>query len=135
MSGGRLPGRRQQLAAALLATSVMAVPAWHAADADPAGAGSEVAGPMAQNLSSKLSPKAKKAVLLGAEEPVVCLVQLGPAAERADLERNVRALGGSVQSWNAETDLAAIEISTSRLSELAELDGVVYVEVGERYQR
>lgn len=132
---GRLTKCLQQCALTLLATATLATPVWHAAHAGQATAGTEMAEPMAQKLSSKLSPKAKKAVLMGAGGAVVGLVQMAPNAERADLEREVHALGGSVESWTAEAGLAAIEIPTARLNELAELDGVVYVEIGERYQR
>lgn len=131
----RLTKRLQRAAWTLLASVTLAMSGWHSVDPKQAAAGTEMAEPMAQRLSSKLSPKAKKAVLMDSGGAVVGLVQMAPSTERADLEQEVRRLGGNVESWIADTGLAAIKIPTAQLNELAELDGVVYVEIGERYQR
>lgn len=100
------------------------------------GSGSTAEAPstMSQTMSSKLSPKAKKALMVGGEQPVTGLVTMAPTAKRADLERQIAALGGDVQSWDPITSLAAVEVPASMLGALADLDGVVHIEVGETYR-
>jgi hypothetical protein len=94
----------------------------------------ETSSTMAQKLSSKLSPKAKKAFMVGGEQSVTGLVTVAPTVDRADLERQIRALGGDVQSFDPITSLAAVELPVSKLGALADLDGVVYIEIGETYR-
>jgi hypothetical protein len=89
---------------------------------------------MAQKLSAKLSPKAKKALMIGGNESVVALVTMAPNADRAELERAIGALGGAVQTWDRTTAVAAVEAPAAKLGELADLDAVVYIEIGETYR-
>jgi hypothetical protein len=86
-------------------------------------------------LPQNLSPKARKRLLTaGAGDVSRALVQVAPTADPAELGRQVTALGGTVHSWLDETSLLSLELPTSRLVELAALDGVVYVETGEPYR-
>lgn len=85
-------------------------------------------------LSSKLSPKAKKA-LLSAEggEQVSCLLQIAPSQNVNALRRQVESLGGTIRSWMEETHLLSVDLDASQLNQLVDMDGVIYIETGERY--
>jgi hypothetical protein len=61
------------------------------------------------------------------------LVRLTPSADVADLQAKIAALGGKVRASMTEADLLSVEVPASRLSDLADLPGVSYVEAGERY--
>lgn len=86
-------------------------------------------------LPQNLSPKARKRLLTAAAGEVSrALVQVAPTADPAELGRQVAELGGTVHAWLDETSLLSLELPTSRLVELAGLDGVAYVETGEPYR-
>jgi hypothetical protein len=89
---------------------------------------------MSQKLSNKLSPQAKKAVMLGSDQLVVALVQMAPAADRVATERSLQALQAALRSWSNTTGIATVELRADKLDRLADLEGVVYIEIGERYQ-
>jgi hypothetical protein len=90
--------------------------------------------PMSQKLSSKLSPQAKKAVMLGSNQPVVALMQMAPSADRVATEHALQALDADLRSWSDTTGVATIALPADNLDRLADLEGVVYIEIGERYQ-
>lgn len=91
---------------------------------------------MKRELSGKLSPKAKKAVLTARPEALVTgLVHVSPAADRAALQQAIEATGTVVRSWLAQGGAVSVEAPAGRLEELAGLRDVVYVEAAERYSR
>jgi hypothetical protein len=90
--------------------------------------------PMSQKLSNKLSPQAKKAVMLGSDQLVVALVQMAPAADRVGTVHSLQALQAVLRSWSNATGIATVELRADKLDRLADLEGVVYIEIGERYQ-
>jgi len=90
---------------------------------------------MKHKLSGNMSPKAKKTFLRSASEGrVASLLQMASNADEMRLRQGVENLGGKVRAWQPEMGTATADIDANRLAELAELDGVVYVEVGESYQ-
>lgn len=91
---------------------------------------------MKAKLSSRLSPTAKKQ-LLSAREGDMCqgLLQIAPAADVPSLRRDLAAVGASVQSWMEETRLMSVQVPAERLGEVADLQGVTYVEAAGKYQR
>lgn len=91
---------------------------------------------MSLPLSKRLSPSAKKIVLRATgDEKVSSLVQVAPSINYAAFCQGVQQRGGAVRSWLPEANLATVEIGVSHLSELADMNGVVYVEAGQTYRR
>jgi hypothetical protein len=91
---------------------------------------------MKYRISSKLSPKAKKALLTAREgQRLSCLLEVSPSRNVQGLRRELEALGGEIKSWTEETHSMSVEMDASNLEDLANLEGVVYVETGERYSR
>ena len=94
-----------RLCAALIGLAALALGASAVVHSPGAGASgnapvAEAPSTMSQKLSSKLSPKAKKALMVGGEQPVTGLFTMAPTVSRTDLERQIAALGGDVQSWD-----------------------------------
>ncbi|AGA31400.1 hypothetical protein [Singulisphaera acidiphila] len=91
---------------------------------------------MGQQLSKRLGPSAKKIAMRSrGDERVSTLIQVAPTMDRLVFQRDVSAHGGDVSSWMPEANIVTVEISARHLSELADLDGVVLVEAGQKYQR
>ena len=89
---------------------------------------------MTRRFSRKLSPKAKRALLLGEPgERVSCLLQIAPSQDVEALRRDVESFGGTVGSWMKETNLMSVELDASKLPRLAELRGVIHIEAEARY--
>lgn len=92
-------------------------------------------GTIKRRLPKKLSPKARKLLLTARPgERCQALVQVGPAADRAEFGRQVTEAGGTVQAWLGEAGLVSVELPVDRLGDLAGADSVVSVEVGETYR-
>lgn len=88
---------------------------------------------MKRRLSSRLSPDAKKRLLLGgAGERVAVLVGVAPAADPDAVGAALEAAGGEVRAWLPEPRLLTAEIGVEHLAEVAEIDGVVVVETAAR---
>jgi hypothetical protein len=87
------------------------------------------------DISSRLAPEAKRLYLrTKGNEMVSSLVQVAPSIDAAAFRRDVERSGGSIRSWLSETNLVSVEIDATRLSDLADLPGVVYVETGQPYR-
>jgi len=67
-------------------------------------------------------------------ETVSSLVQVTPSLDSAAFQRDVERAGGNIRSWLLESNLVSVDIDATRLSELADLPGVVYVETGQPYR-
>lgn len=82
-------------------------------------------------LSSKLSPQAKRSAL--SEDAIVrALVEVAPSAEPQVVAEHLRQAGATNVSWVSKPGYCAIEISSHHLQELADLDEVVYIDMGGR---
>lgn len=90
---------------------------------------------MKTRLSGRLSPAAKKQLLTGAGRPVQALLQVAPVADLPALCEQLAALGAAAGSWMEETRLLSAEVPADRLAEVAELEGVVYVDAATAYRR
>lgn len=88
---------------------------------------------MKRRLSARLSPDAKKRLLLGTPgERVAVSLAVAPAADPEAVGAALAAAGGEVRAWLAEPRLLTAEIGVERLAEVAEIDGVVVVETAAR---
>lgn len=89
---------------------------------------------MKRQLSSKMSPKAKQALLSKPGDSVVLsLLQVSPAANREVLREDLESAGARIRSWLEEPGLVSVEVPAAKLSALAELKGVIYIQTAERY--
>ena len=85
-------------------------------------------------MSSRLSPQAKREVLLSpADKAVSALVSIASSVDRSRFTQSITQIGGEVVSWSDTTNVVTLTIPASALSAVADLDGVVYVETGGRY--
>jgi hypothetical protein len=82
-------------------------------------------------LSSKLSPKAKKSVLAGSRD-VQALVEVAGSADPSEIERELAKAGVTGLHWLSAPRFVSVEIPSSKLTALADLNDVVYIEVGEK---
>ena len=90
---------------------------------------------MSNPLSNRLAPSAKKLQMRSSEsDRVSSLVQVAPSIDPETFRREVAARGGVIRSWIDQANLITIEIAARRLSELADLAGVVYVEAAQTYR-
>jgi hypothetical protein len=86
-------------------------------------------------LSRRLAPSAKKVLLHSPRHATVAsLVQVAPSIDPEAFRLKVEQAGGSIRSWLAGASVVSVEIEAGRLSELADLPGVVYVETGQPYR-
>ena len=87
-----------------------------------------------RNVSSQLSPRAKREILLSPADKVVSvLVNVSSSVDRARFTRSVQNLGGNVVTWADVTNLVTLTIPAGKLDTLAGIDGVIYVETGGHY--
>lgn len=85
-------------------------------------------------LSKRLGPKAKRMVLQSAPtQSVSGLIQISGRVETERLRRSLEEHGATIRGWMDQDNLVTIDTEVSRLAELAEVGGVVYLEAGERY--
>jgi hypothetical protein len=88
------------------------------------------------HLSPRLAPAARKLVVTAAaEQMVVGMVRVTPSTDRDTFRCDVERAGGVLRSWLGDANVASVEIDVGRLSTLADLPGVVYVETAQRYGR
>jgi len=89
-----------------------------------------------QSLSKHLGPSAKRIAMRSrGDERVSTLILVAPSIDRQAFQGQVAAHGGTVQSWMPEASLVTVEIGAKHLSELADMQGVVYVEAGQNYRQ
>lgn len=88
---------------------------------------------MKRQLSSRLSPQAKKAILLSPHESVTGILEVASGAAAA-VRQSIESFGGKVRSAVDEANSVTFEIGAEHLAELADIDGVIYVSTHERYQ-
>ena len=87
------------------------------------------------DVSSRLAPAAKRLYMRSkGNEMVSSLVQVAPSIDADAFRRDVERSGGSIRSWLKDTNVVSVDIDATRLSELADLPGVVYVETGQPYR-
>ena len=90
---------------------------------------------MKRKLTKRLSPKAKRLYLQATPgEQVACLIQISPTADTEALRHDLETHGAVIRSWMDFEHLVTVEVDATQLTEVAELDGVIYLEAGERYQ-
>ena len=88
------------------------------------------------SLSSKLSPKLRKAVFQKSGDTVVRgLVEIAPGTDQEALGRALALLGAEIRTRSEHAHLLTIDIPVNRLTELDGVHGIVYVEADERYRR
>ena len=91
---------------------------------------------MKARLSKRLSPRAKKLVLLEDERARIrALVQVAPSTSPETFRAALEEQGAEVSSWNEETRLLAVELEVGQLNELADHEGVVYIDTATDYRR
>lgn len=80
----------------------------------------------------KLSPQAKKALILATDAPVqvTALVELS-AGYDAETDLPLKALDATLQGWSTHSRIVTLKLPSNRLGNLAETRGVTYVELGE----
>jgi len=88
---------------------------------------------MKRQLSSRLSPQAKKAVIQSPEETVTGILEIASGAAMS-VEKAIKSLGGKVRSTVEESNSVTFEIDAKQLAKLADVEGVVYVSTQDRYQ-
>lgn len=90
--------------------------------------------PMKHQLSNRLSPAAKKALLLSAEGTTLTgLLQVSPGVDPEVLSRQLRRLGVAPGSWSATTRQMRVEVPVEQLDELVEQHGVIYFDLATPY--
>lgn len=88
-----------------------------------------------KQFSRRLSPQARRAALLGGEGEIVrALVQVAASADFEELKERLAQEGAEVGAWMEETRLLTVTIESARLEALAQLPGVIYVEVATTYR-
>ena len=85
-------------------------------------------------LSPKFSPKLRRTLLKPSTGVVRSLVELSPSANEEQFRSQMEPLGAEVRSWSQQGRVATVDIPGEHLSELGDLDEVVYVEAGETYR-
>ncbi len=86
--------------------------------------------------SSRLGPSARKLQLRSTEtDRVSSLVQVAPSIDPDSFRREVADRGEVIRTWLDHANLITVEIPARRLSELADLPGVVYVEAAQAYRQ
>ena len=79
--------------------------------------------------TSKLSPRAKKAMIVGrGGSSVSATVELAPGASPESLDTRIESLGGVVRSWSAASHVMTLSLPCARLADLAADRAVVYIE-------
>ena len=90
---------------------------------------------MSHRLSRKLSPKAKKLLLTEScqHEKMSFLIRVSPDRSVEEICRAIRSLDGKCRTVLEETDLLIVELEAGKLSTLAQIEGVVYIEPATPY--
>lgn len=88
---------------------------------------------MKHRLSSYLSPSAKKAFLRRTgEERVKVQIEVDRRSDIEALQARLAEHGACNLRWHESTGLLAADLPAAKLSDVAEDDDVVYLEVAER---
>ncbi len=85
-------------------------------------------------LSPKFSPKLRRTLLKPSPGLVRSLIELAPSADEQQFRDHMQPLGAQVRSWSQQGRVATVDIPSEHLSQLGDLDEVVYVEAGEQYR-
>jgi hypothetical protein len=88
---------------------------------------------MKRQLSSRLSPQAKKLVLQSPQETVTGILEIATGAA-SDVQKAIESMGGKVRSTLDQASSMTFEIDAKHLADLADVDGVVYVSTQDRYR-
>jgi hypothetical protein len=89
---------------------------------------------MVQRLPRRLGPRARyRLIRAGSDEQVRTLVKTAGVPDSDDLFRRVAALGGTVRSWDRETGLLTVDLPAVQLANVAELDGVAFVDAEDSF--
>ena len=80
-------------------------------------------------LSSKLSPVAKRSFLTQSG-PVQVMVEVSPTGKTEGVLQKLADAGATESHWISQPSLVSITIPSARLAKLADLDEVVYVDLG-----
>lgn len=78
-----------------------------------------------------MSPKAKKSALAGGQD-VLAFVELAGSADPTRIERELAQAGVTRLQWLSAPRFISVEIPSGKLTALAELQDIVYIEVGEK---
>ena len=90
---------------------------------------------MKGKLSRRLSPAAKKAVLLAPPESTVrALVEVASGDEPGELRSRFETAGATLARWTEGSRLLALEAPAGRLQDLADLKGVVYLDLATAFR-
>lgn len=73
------------------------------------------------------------ATLAADGDRVPCLVQVVPQKDILELRHQLHAIGGTVGTWIEETRLLSVELEARRLEQLADIEGIAYIEARERF--
>jgi len=80
-------------------------------------------------LSSKLSPTAKKQMMLGAGS-VEAMVEVAPRGDSEGILSAIRAAGAVESHWVQSPRFIGARIPVEALGDVADVDGVVYIDLG-----
>ncbi|MCB1032659.1 MAG: hypothetical protein KDD47_02360 [Acidobacteria bacterium] len=90
---------------------------------------------MKGRLSRRLSPAAKKAVLLSPPESTVrALVEVASGDDPGELQSRFEAAGATRTRWAEGSRLLTLEAPAGRLQTLADLEGVVYLDLAATFR-
>lgn len=88
---------------------------------------------MKRQLSSRLSPQAKRQVLQAPSETVTGTLECAPTADVEEIRRAIVALGGSVRAIVFDGHAITFQIKAERLEDLANLKDAVYLAASAPY--
>ena len=81
--------------------------------------------------SSKLSPQARKAIIRAKDiGPVKATVELAPGFSPDNLGVTPEQLQAEILGWSEHSRIMSISIDPERLTDLAEIAGITYIQVG-----
>ena len=87
-----------------------------------------------QMMSSHLSSRAKRAILLSSpDEVLTVMLTIGPKTSRDELTAEIEQAGGAVMSWSKQTNLVNANLPVGALESISKRKDVHYVETGGRY--
>ncbi len=91
---------------------------------------------MKDRLSRRLSPAAKKAFLLSAPEaPIRALVEVVAPEFVEELKARFEEEGATLTRWTQGTRLLTLEATAGLLPDLAQLEGVLYIDVATKFRQ
>lgn len=92
---------------------------------------------MKRQLPKNLAPSARKLVMTRLHESTLVSIQLEYASEknRESIEQFLVDLGVNIKAVQKETRNMSLETSSGNLEAIADLDGVVYLDVNSKLRR